>query len=77
MLRIVAPVGREHGYRRYTMAKVDRALALAGLKEIERRSAPPRAGMARRLTHLALRLSELGNAVAFAARRIAPPPEPT
>jgi len=51
------------------MAKVDRALALAGLKEIERRSAPPRAGMARRLTHLALRLSELGNAMAFAARR--------
>lgn len=62
-------LGREHGYRRYSMTEVEQALARSDLTEIARRPAPPRAGLARSVLHLALRTAGLSNAVAFAARR--------
>jgi SAM-dependent methyltransferase len=62
-------MGREHGYRRYRMAEVEAALQRAGLTEIDRRPAAPRAGLARAAIHRCLRTLGLSNAVAFAARK--------
>lgn len=62
-------MGREHAYRRYTLAEVRQAIRASGMTEIAQVAVPPRAGLARQTLYLALRAFGLSNAVAFVARR--------